>query len=574
MKYLKLYLKEYKGKAVLALILLFGQVMGTLLIPFLVAGIVDKGIIKGSTAAMMTIGLQMLTAALLCSAFSIWGSWVTSDLAAGFGNEMRKRLFRKSQALSLRQFDSIGAASFITRTTSDIANLQQTLGMILQLAVPAPMIALFSIIMTAMVSLTMAALQMIFIALLLGFFFLMLKRSKNLSKTIQARLDAVNQIIREAITGARVIRAFGNEIHEEQRAEKAYGQYAGNMIRLNRLLAFITPAVWLLIGLMMTAVVAIGGFLVLKGDLEIGQIFAIAEYAILTMGYLIMAASAISTLPKARSCMERLNEVLETLPEIEMDFKEAGTNESKCTASPAVEFDRVAFSYPGAKEPALYNLSFRLEPGTTTAVIGSTGSGKSALADLLLRLNDVQSGRILLDGTDIRSLPLQKLRRELACVPQKAFLFSGTIESNLRMGREAATGEQLWEALRIAQAETFVKELPLKLEAPVAQGGANFSGGQRQRLSIARALIQNARLLIFDDSFSALDAKTDSALRLALRQCVTAPSKLIITQRISASLDADQILVLDEGRLAGMGTHETLRKECAVYRAIAESQLK
>lgn len=608
MKYLNLYLKERKGKTILALSLLLGQVLGTLLIPFLVARIVNRGILKGDMDSIIAIGLQMLLAALLCSAFSIWGSWVTSDLAAGFGYGLRKRLFSRSQALSLQQFDSVGISSMITRTTSDIANLQQGLGMMLQLAIPAPIIALFSIIMTAMVSLPMAALQMVFITLLMGFYIFMLKKSKWLSKTIQTRLDKVNQVVRESITGARVIRAFGNEDYEEKRSGEAYAQYAGNMIRLNRLFAFITPAVWLLIGLMMTAVVALGGILVLKGAMEIGQIFAVAEYAILTMAYLIMAASALSTLPKIRSCMERLKEVLETDPAIPDHPKEkegsrfesfdiptspAGSDGTlqvpygtwqvpgKYPAKPgntsgeipAVEFDHVTFSYPGAVEAVINQLSFRLQPGTTTAVIGSTGSGKSTLADLLLRLHDIQSGHIMINGTDIRNLPLGQLRSTLSCVPQKSFLFSGTIESNLRMGRALATKEQLWEALRIAQADVFVRELPRKLKAPVSQGGVNFSGGQRQRLSIARALVQNAEILIFDDSFSALDLKTDSALRLALRQCVTAPAKLIIAQRISTIFDADQILVLNEGRLAGSGTHETLLKECAIYKAIAESQL-
>lgn len=570
MKYLKQFFRRHRGRAALAALLLLGQVMGTLLIPALIADVVDRGILRGNMDAILRTGVQMLVVAVLASAVAAWGSWVTSDLSALFGREMRSKLLRKSQELSIQQFGAVGVSSMITRSTSDITNLQQTLGMMLQMAVPAPIIVAASTVMTAMVSPVMALIQVGFMAVLLIAAGVVLKKSNALSRSIQVRLDRINRVLREAITGARVIRAFGNEAYEEERSGGAYESYADNMIRLNKLFAVFIPVVWLLMGALIAVVLGIGGALTLGGTMEVGQITAVTEYSTLTMAYLIMAASAMTTLPKARACLDRLQELLDMQSAV--DDTAAVPAEPVRTAA-VVEFDHVTFSYPGAEEPVLRDLSFTMYPGQTTAVIGSTGSGKSTLADLLLRLHDVGDGRIRLGGVDVRQLSQTELRGAIGCVPQKAFLFSGTIADNLRMGRPDASDGELWEALRVAQAEDFVRQLPQGLGAPVSQGGANFSGGQRQRLSIARALVKRADVFLFDDSFSALDVKTDAALRRALRRSVTAPAKLIIAQRVSTILDADQILVLEEGRLAGAGTHSELLEHCPVYRAIAESQM-
>ena len=564
MTYLKQFLMRHKGKTALAVLLLLAQVVGTLLIPALVADIVDRGILRGDMAAVLRIGGWMLAVTVLSTGVAAWGSWVTSDLAARFGRDMRSMLLRKSQEISIQQFDAVGISSMITRSTSDITNLQRTMGMVLQMVVPAPIIVGVSVIMTVMVSPVIAGIQMAFMAVLLGLAAILLKKSNALSRSIQFRLDRINQVVREAVTGVRVIRAFGNERHEEER-------YADNMIRLNRLFAVAMPVLWLLMGALMAAILAVGGGLALGGGMPVGQITAVTEYSTLTMGYLIMGASVMTTLPKASACLERLRELLDMAPAVS---DEGGPAAAAAGAAPAAEFDHVTFSYQGAEEPVIRDLSFTLYPGQTTAVIGSTGSGKSTLADLLLRLHDIQSGRVLLGGTDVRDLSQLELRGRIGCVPQKAFLFSGTIAENLRMGRREATDQELWEALRIAQAGDFVKGLPLGLEAPVAQGGTNFSGGQRQRLSIARALVKNADVFIFDDSFSALDVRTDTALRKALHQSVTKPAKLIIAQRVSTILDADQILVLDDGRLVGAGTHQTLMETCPTYRDIADSQMQ
>ena len=537
MKYLRSFYKRHRGMAALALLLLLGQVVGTLLIPALIANVVDLGILPGNMDAILRTGGQMLAVALLSAAVAAAGSWVTADLGARFGFEMRSLLLRKSQELSLHQFDEVGVSSMITRTTSDITNLQQTMGMVLQMVVPAPLIVGASIVMTAMVTPVMAIIQVGFMA----------------------------------VTGVRVIRAFGNEAYEEARSGDAYRSYADNMIRLNRLFAVAIPVVWMLMGALMAVVLWAGGVLTLGGGMEVGQITAVTEYSILTMGYLLMAVSVLTTLPKARACLARLTALLDTRPDVEDG---AASDTVAGPDRPAVEFDHVSFSYLGAEEPVLRDISFTLYPGQTAAVIGSTGSGKSTLADLLLRLHDVGEGAIRVDGADVRALTQEELRERIGCVPQKAFLFSGTIAENLRMGRPDATDEALWRALGIAQAADFVERLPLGLDAPVAQGGTNFSGGQRQRLSIARALVKDAGVLLFDDSFSALDVKTDAALRRALREQVVRPAKLIVAQRVSTILDADLILVLDEGRLVGAGTHGELLETCPVYRAIADSQMQ
>lgn len=572
MDYLKQFLLRHKGKTALALLLLLGQVVGTLLIPALVAGIVDHGILLGDMDAVLRIGVWMLAVTLLSTGVAAWGSWTTSDLASLFGLEMRSMLLQKSQDLSLQQFEAVGVSSMITRSTSDIINLQRTLGMVLQMVVPAPILVVVSIVMTTMVSPVMAAIQVAFMAVLLALATIILKKSNALSRSIQAKLDRINQVVRETVTGVRVIRAFGNEAYEEGRSGAAYEDYADNMIRLNRLFAVISPVVWLLMGALMAVILGVGGALSLGGSMAVGQITAVAEYSTLTMAYLIMAASVLTTLPKARACLERLRELLDTEPAVSDPNV---ISPAELPASPAaVEFCSVTFAYEGAEEPVIRDLSFTLHPGQTTAVIGSTGSGKSTLADLLLRLHDIQSGHILLGGVDLRALSQWELRERIGCVPQKAFLFGGTIAENLRMGREDATDDELWEALRTAQAEDFVKRLPQGLDSPVAQGGTNFSGGQRQRLAIARALVKKADVFVFDDSFSALDVRTDAALRGALARSVTGPAKLIIAQRVSTILDADQILVLDQGRLVGRGTHGELLESCPTYRAIAESQMQ
>lgn len=570
MKYLKLFLQERKGKVGITLIMLLGQVVGTLLIPFLMAGIVDNGILKGDMNEILHIGVQMMVVLFVTTVVAVLGSYYSADLAAVFGYYMRDKIFRKSQELSIHEFDTIGVSSMITRTTSDISNLQQTFGLFLQLIVPAPLMIGASIVMTAYTSSSLALTLIVSVVIFIVLAGLVLKKSIFISKKVQAKLDKINQVIRESITGIRVIRAFGNERYEEGRADKAFRSYATDMIKLNKLFAVLNPTIWLIIGISIAIIVWIGGMLSMKGTMDIGQITAVTEYSIITLSYLILATTTSVTLPKMKSCLDRLEEVLEINPEIQ-DLN----IETECTKDnhAVVEFKNVSFFYNGAEEPVIKNISFSCNKGETSAIIGSTGSGKSTIANLMLRLHDIEQGEIRINGADIRSLSQKELRDTIGYIPQKAFLFSGTIEDNLRMGYKEATKEDIERALRISQSASFIDKLPLGVNTEVSQGGSNFSGGQKQRLSIARALIRKVPIYIFDDSFSALDLKTDLALRKSLKENMTDAVKIIIAQRVSTIMDADQILVLDEGKLVGSGKHTELMKNCSVYQAIAKSQM-
>ncbi|MEG1462046.1 ABC transporter ATP-binding protein [Anaerorhabdus sp.] len=571
MKFFIQFIKDYKVKMIITLILLVGQIGGTLLIPKLVATMIDNGILKSDFNVVINVGISMLIFAILTTIISTIGSWVTSDLGSLFGREMRTKLFKKTQELSLQQFDSFGISSMITRSTSDITNLQQTLGMILQLVLPAPIILIVSIAMTASVNQTLALIQFSFIILLFFLSIYVIRKSNHLSSTIQLRLDRINKVVRESITGVRVIRAFGNENYEKNRCYNSYTSYANNMIKLNRLYAIFYPAVWLMMGAIMVVVLFVGGSYSLIGAMEIGEISAVIEYAILSMGYCIMAVSTLTTLPKAQACLNRLEEVLDLNPSI-TDLFSSQTN-SKNAVAPVIEFNHVTFSYDGAEQPVINDLSFTMNLNETTAIIGSTGSGKSTIVDLLLRIHEHQTGTINLNGANTKIMTQEELRNQIGYVPQKAFLFSGTIRSNLLLANPTASEGELWQALEIAQAKNFVSSLDDGLDSLVSQGGSNFSGGQRQRLSIARALVKKTNLFIFDDCFSALDVKTDKVLRQQLHLHVHEQAKLIIAQRVSSILDADQILVLDQGRLVGKGKHHELLESCAIYRAIVDSQI-
>lgn len=570
MKYLKLFLKESKGKVGITLIMLLGQSVGTLLIPFLIAGIVDNGILKGDINEIINIGGQMILVLLITTVAAVLGSYYSADLAAVFGYYMRDKIFRKSQELSIHEFDTIGVSSMITRTTSDISNLQQTFGLTLQLIVPAPLIIISSIIMTIHTSFVLALILILSVVIFIIFASLVLKKSIFISKRVQTKLDYINQVIRECITGIRVIRAFGNEKYEEDRAGTAFKSYATDMIKLNKIFAVLNPTIWLIIGLSIASIVWIGGVFSMNGTMEIGQITAVTEYSIITLSYLILATTTSVTLPKMKSCLDRIEEVLEINLEIQdLDM------EKKCTKDnyAVVEFENVSFFYSGAEEPVIRNVSFSCNKGETTAIIGSTGSGKSTIANLILRLHDIDEGEIRINGVDIRCISQKELRDTIGYVPQKVFLFSGTIEDNLKMGYKDATKEDMKRALSISQSDSFVDKLPDGLKSEVSQGGSNFSGGQKQRLSIARALIRPVPIYIFDDSFSALDLKTDSTLRKSLKENMTESAKIIIAQRVSTIMDADQIIVLDEGKLVGVGKHSDLMKSCSVYQAIAKSQM-
>lgn len=554
----------------ITILLLIGQVVGTLLVPYLIADLIDVGIVGSDMAAIFQIGGSMLLVALATAAIAVAGSYLCADFGAMLGRDLREKVFLKTQELSIKDFDTFGTSSMITRTTSDIANVQQITVMLLQLVVPAPLIVAASMAMTWIAKPELMLIPLLAIVLFSIVATLVIRKSLVLSQQIQLRMDKINQVVRESIIGIRVIRAFDNMNYEKGRSDTAFCKYAEKVISLNRLFAVLNPMVWLAMGLSMAAIVWFGGIFTGNGTMEVGQITAVTEYTIMTLGYLVMAAFSVVTLPKMLTSLRRLEEVLDTQPEV-CDPSVPVSLSDESAAS--VVFDHVTFSYHGAEMPVLKDLTFTCEAGKTTAIIGGTGSGKSTVAGVLLRLFDIEEGEIRLCGTDIRHLTQTNLRDQIAYVPQKAFLFSGTIAENLRMGKKEATDDDLRKAARTAQAESFIDGLPLGFAAPVAQSGSNFSGGQKQRLSIARALIKNAPVLVFDDSFSALDYQTDAALRKALRQEAKEKVLLIIAQRISTILDADQIIVLDDGQIAGIGRHEELMRTCDVYQEIAYSQL-
>lgn len=571
MKYLIQFLKSKKLMMTLIILTAILQAFGTLLVPYFVKEIIDTGISAKNNSAVILLGLQMLAAAGITALLSLWGSYLCADLAALTGKHLREQLFDKTQILSVKEFNHFGTSSLITRATGDITVIQQTLIMLTQLILPTPLIAVAAVIMTALISpgLVYIPLSVTLVFLLVSGF--LYKKASPISRTIQKRLDTINRVVRESIIGIRIIRAFDNTEYERQRTDEAFGEYANNVIRLNKIFAMFSPVVWAIMGIAIVAVAWFGGNLILNGEIQIGSITAVSEYTILMLVYLIMSAMVLVMIPKMTVCLARTQEVLDTIPAI-VDAAATGSRLEKGTA-PQIVFKNVSFSYKGAEYPVLEGLSFTCEPGKTTAIIGGTGSGKSTVASLMLRLYDIQTGQILLAGQDIRQIAQHELREQIGYVPQKAFLFSGTIADNLRLGNKAATLAELRQAAQIAQADSFISALEEGYDSPVAQTGTNFSGGQKQRLCIARALVTKAPIYVFDDSFSALDYQTDVALRSALKREMGDAAVVIIAQRISTIMYADQIIVLDAGRIAGIGRHDELMRTCSVYQEIADSQL-
>lgn len=571
MKYLIQFLKGNKKMIFLIILVSLIQVFGTLMVPYFVAEIIDTGIAGKNVSTIISIGLQMLAAAGITALISLWGSYLCADLAALAGKYMRERIFDKAQILSVKDFNHFGTASMITRATGDITIMQQTMIMITQMVLPTPLILVAAVAMTAIISPKLVYIPLVSMLAFFIVIYFLFKKASPISETIQKRVDTINRIVRESIVGIRVIRAFDNTEYERKRTDGVFTEYADNVIRLNRIFAIFNPVVWGIMGIAMAAVVWFGGYLVLHETIRVGSIAAVSEYTILMLIFLMMSAMVLVMIPRMTACLERIQEVLDIVPEIEDTAEAYGPLDTG--NSQKIVFENVRFSYKGAEKPILEELSFLCEQGKTTAIIGGTGSGKSTIAALMLRLYDVQDGQILVEGKDIRSITQHELRECVSYVPQKAFLFSGTIADNLRMGNKSATLAELKHAAQIAQAESFIDSLEAGYDSPVAQAGTNFSGGQKQRLCIARALVKKASIYVFDDCFSALDFKTDAKLRGALKHEMREAAVVIIAQRISTIMDADQIIVLDSGKIAGIGKHRELMKTCSIYKEIADSQL-
>ena len=580
MKTLVRFLKPHKGLIALTLLVLLIDNAGTLLVPTMLANMVNVGITTGSTEYLLNNGLLMLGATAMASGGAVTGSYLAARLASRVACDIRCAIYRKSLEFSASDFDRFGTGTMITRTLGDINVIQQAIIMTCQMVLPMPVLSIVGIILAFKVDYQMGLMLLIAVGIVMVLAVVTVAKTAPIFIHLQNFIDNMNVVLRENIIGARVIRAFGREKHEEQREGRVFEDYAQNAIRVNYVFSGLDCSCFFVMNMVEVCVIWLGGNRVGAHAMQIASISAVLEYAILILFFIMTAQMVMVTMPRAKACLDRAREVLDLEPSI-VDTEDAKASSVVSTSACAhpderdvvARFDHASFRFDDADEDTLHDLDFCCRRGQTTAIIGSTGSGKSTVAKLLLRLHDVTRGRVLLGGCDVRDIAQRDLRARISYVPQKAWLFSGTVASNLRDGLPNATEDQMRHALDVAQSQ-FVYDLAGGFDAVVAQGGTNFSGGQRQRLAIARAIIKPADLYIFDDSFSALDFKTDAALRAALTQEMRDAALVIIAQRISTILHADQIIVLKDGEVVGQGRHEELMETCEVYRAIAESQMR
>ena len=572
MKLMLRFLKPHWKLTLLTIVLLFVDVAGALFIPTLVAEMLNRGTSGAPFEEILQLGAAMAAVSLVAGACAVTGGYACATLSAQVGKDIREAVYAKSLKLSVYDFRQFGTASITTRTISDVTTIQFALTSTIQMVIPVPIICLLSIALTFGLDVRMGFILLAVTVVVLLLAFLIMRQASPLFRRLQKLLDRMSTVLLENLTGVRVVRAFNNEKREESRMVTSFADYAATSIKANRLFANLDGLSFFCINFFLVVVYWLSGAEIHAGSFQIGDITAVIEYAILMLFFLMMAQMVILTLPRALECCERIRRVLDHSPEIVDLVEEDPGEEADCRE--VLAFRDVSFRFQDAEEDTLGHLNFVCRRGETTAVIGGTGSGKSTVASLVLRFHDVTGGSILLDGTDIRDMTQRHLRSHLAYVQQKAWLFSGTIRDNLRYSRPDATDEELMHAADVAQAGDFIRSLPDGLDSFVAQGGANFSGGQKQRLSIARALVKRPELYIFDDSFSALDFKTDAALRKALAAETKDAAVLIVAQRVSSIRHAQQIVVLHEGHMAGIGTHEELMQTCQVYREIYESQTK
>ena len=563
------FLRPFKWSVSAVLTLLLGQSLADLYLPTLLADIVDIGIVKGDIQYILRVGGLMLFFAAGSAVCMIAGSFLSSRIATGLGRNLRSKVFSRVESYSLHEFDRVGTASLITRTTNDITQIQQVLIIMMRMMVSAPIMCIGGIIMAVSKD---AVLSLVFVAVLpvlAGVLLIILSKGIPLFKAMQVKVDNLNRVLRESLTGIRVVRAFNRQEHERKRFVEANSDLTGTAIRVNKLMAALMPVMMLLMNFSIIAIVWFGGIRIDNGDMQVGAMMAFIQYAMQIMFSLIMISFMFIMIPRAEASAVRINEVLDIIPEINdpEKVKQAGGKRG------FVEFKNVTFSYPGAEQPVISNISFQAGPGEVTAIIGGTGSGKSTLMNLIPRFYDIDSGSLLVDGVDVREMSQESLRAKIGFVPQKAALFTGTVADNIRYGKEDATAEEVRRAAETAQATEFITGMKDGFNSVIAQGGVNVSGGQKQRLAIARALVKRPEIYVFDDTFSALDFKTDARLRTALKKETADATVLIVAQRVSTVMDADRIIVMDEGKIAGTGGHRELLNTCAVYREIVSSQL-
>ncbi|TWT25326.1 ABC transporter ATP-binding protein [Planomicrobium sp. CPCC 101110] len=561
-------LNVYKWLVAAVVVLVFIQSMADLYLPRLMADIIDNGVVTGNTGHILEIGGVMLLVSAAGVIASVAASFYSARAAMGLGRDLRRRVFNHVGKFTLQEFDKVGTASLITRTTNDITQVQQVVIMMLRMVISAPIMLVGGLILAISQDAKLSLVILAAMPVLAGSIILIFKKGMPLFKEVQQRLDRLNLVLRENLTGIRVIRAFNRETEEQVRMTKANRDLTDVSIKVNKIMAFIMPVMMLVMNLTVVGIIWFGGLRINSGALQIGDLMAFIQYVMLIMFALVMASVMFIMVPRAAVSANRINEVLEMEP----SFVDNGTEKADRERG-TLQFDNVTFSYPGAEKPALSNISFSAKPGEVTAIIGGTGAGKTTLVNLIPRFYEIAGGVIRVNGVDIREAPQDEVRSKIGFVPQKAILFTGTIADNIRFGKQDATQDEIEHAAQVAQAADFIERMPDGYGSEIEQGGSNLSGGQKQRLSIARALLRKPDLYVFDDSFSALDYKTDARLRAALKNETKEATVLLVAQRVSTVVDADRIIVLEQGRIAGIGTHEELLQTNDVYREIVLSQL-
>jgi ATP-binding cassette subfamily B protein len=566
---LRSYLAPYRRPIAGLLLLSLAGTMAALLLPSLNAAIIDNGVAKGDTDYIWRTGGMMLGVTLVQVSCSVWATYLGAKTAMSFGHDVRGAIFTRVLAFSSRELNHFGAPSLITRNTNDVQQVQMLVLLGSTMFVAAPITMIGGIIMALRTDPGLSWLVAVAMPVLALSIFLIIRQMSPLFRVIQGRIDVVNRILREQITGIRVVRAFVREPYETARFARANAELTDTTTSVGRYAASIFPIVMFILNVSSVAVLWFGARRIDAGDMQIGALTAFLTYLIQILMSVMMATFLLIIAPRAAVCAERIEEVLGTESSVVPPLHPV----TELSATGLVAFRNTDFTYPGAASPVLRNITFTAEPGQTTAIIGSTGAGKSTLISLIPRLFDATAGSVTVDGVEVRDCDPELLWSRIGLVPQKAFLFTGTVASNLRYGNPDATDEELWRALRVAQAEDFVRDMPGQLEAPVSQGGTNVSGGQRQRLAIARALVKRPEIYVFDDSFSALDVATDARLRAALERETAEAAVIIVGQRVATIADADKIIVLEHGEVVGSGTHQELLEHCPTYTEIVDSQL-
>ena len=568
---LKLFkgLKPYWTLVIGVLVLVFISTLTDLELPDLMSDIVDTGIVQGDVSYILGRGGVMLLVALLGTVCTILTSYLSSKIGMGFSRDLRKKVFEKVESFSLTEINEMGTASLITRTTNEINQVQMVVIMMMRMMLSAPIMIVGALIMALRKDVELSKVILVVIPIIIVTIAIIAKFTLPMFQKMQNKIDKLNLVVRENLTGIRVIRVFNKVEAEQERFNQASLEVSRIATMANRLMGALMPLMMLILNLSIIAVIWFGGIRINDGDLMVGDLMAFIQYLTQVMFSLLMLTMMFVLIPRAQASAVRINEVLEMESPIQ-EPKEAIQPQLKGY----VEFKNVSFGYEGAEEYAISNISFVAKPGEVTAIIGGTGSGKSSILNMIPRFYDAAKGEVLVDGVNVRDMNQQELRSKIGYVPQKAVLFTGTIRDNILYGKEDATDEEVRHALDIAQATDFVSKMKEGIESPISQGGTNVSGGQKQRLSIARAIVRKPEIYLFDDSFSALDFKTDAQLRAALKKETKDSTVIIVAQRVSTVMDATRILVMDEGHVVGMGTHEELLQTNEIYQQIVESQLK